>query len=291
MRNILTFLLTIITLTSCAQKQEVKFESMIKPNRVYIMTFKTSSKSIVDFNGPKEKIERIKEKGITFPVITENKSEMVTTIYSDSLEKDQSFHATMKYGEIKSIDINNGAETESGSPISGLIIKGVYNSENKFKIDTFISEKIDANLKNTLKASIENAQDQINFPDKPMKIGDDFNQKMPMSIPIAGLNPIKVVINTNYKLIKIKDNIASFDLKRTIKLEVENQQFEVEASGGGKGISEFDIMNMYLTKEESDLDILLKINIKDMIVKTEIKSTTSQNVKIEKYKCLLVTPG
>ena len=160
-------------------------------------------------------------------------------------------------------------------------MKGFYNSENKFKVDTLISNKIDANLKNTLKMSIENAQDKISFPDKPMKIGDDFDQKMPMNIPIAGLNPIKVIINTNYKLTKIKNNIAYFDLKRTIKLEVENKQFEVEASGGGKGISEFDIENMYLTKEESDLEILLTINVKDMIVKTDIKSTTSQNVKIE----------
>jgi hypothetical protein len=282
MRQFLTILIVLGGFISCAQKQEIKLESKMLPNHVYKMTLSTESESEIDFEGTKEQLDNIKANGIKLPIKTENESEFITTTTTYALNKDQSFEAIMEYGDIESIDKTNGIENKTLSPISGLKIKGVYGSDNKFRIDTMISETVDENLKMSLKASIEGLQSQIKFPDTPMKIGESFDQEMPMSIPIAGLSPVNLVINTNYKLIKILDNTAYFDISQTVNLGVNSEQFKVEASGEGKGKSELDIEKMYLTKNTTNLEMRLSVYISSLLVKAKIKSISGQNVEILK---------
>ena len=283
MRHFTTILFLILGITSCAQKQEIRFESKFRPNMVYTMTFLTNSKSEVNFDGPKEKIDKIKASGIVLPMVTENTSKFITKTTTGKTDSDKSFKAIMEYGEIESIDKLNGEENKSSSPISGLIIKGQYNENNNFKIDTMISETLDQNLKNTLRASLEGIQSQIKFPDNPMKIGESFDQNIPMNIPIAGMTPVKVNINTNYKLRQIKDNRADFDIKQTVALDMNSNQLEVKASGGGKGKAEFDIEKMYIIKNETSLELNLTVTVNDLVVNAKISTQSNQDVKIE-YK-------
>jgi hypothetical protein len=268
-------------MTSCAQKQEIKFDSKIKPNLVYNMTFVTESKTVVDFEGPQEKLEKIKANGIVLPIVSESRSEFITKTTTGSLDKNNAFKAKMEYGEIESTEISNGEEKKSQSPVSGLIIKGQYNENNSFQIDTMISQTLDENLKKTIKTSLEGVQSQIKFPKNPMKVGDDFEQKIPMTIPIAGLPPVEVIITTNYKLIEVKENMADFDIKQTVSLAMESKQFDIDASGGGEGEAEFDIKRMYLIKNETNLDLKLVVNVNDLVVKAMIKTKSKQDVIIE----------
>ena len=69
-------------------------------------------------------------------------------------------------------------------------------------------------MRNVLKTTLENVQQAIKFPEKPMKVGESFNSEIPMTIPMEGMNPISVKINMEYLLTEIKDGKAFFDIKQ-----------------------------------------------------------------------------
>ena len=54
------------------------------------------------------------------------------------------------------------------------------------------------------------------------------------------------------------------------------QQVNVKASGGGKGISEFDMVNETLSKYESALDIDMEMEIEGITIQAKMKTQTKQ---------------
>ena len=176
----------------------------------------------------------------------------------------------------------SGKTTTEEKPYSGMKILGKYDIENKFKIDTIIGDKVSQQMRNVLKTTLESVQQAIEFPEKPMKVGESFNSEIPMTIPMEGMNPISVKINMEYLLTEIKNGKAFFDIKQTVGLDISQEQLNVVASGTGTGISEFDIKENYLTKYKSKLpmDMTIKVNEK-MTMKMKITTTSEQNVVIE----------
>ena len=280
MRNLLLLSLIIATLTSYGQ-DKVTFKTYFKPSRVYKTTMTTSSETEVDFTGNEEKIEKIKANGTKLPMIVAGSNEMTTTMTTGAMTADHSFPAKMTYGKIIASQIVNGKETKEEKSMSGLIIEGFYTQENKLRIDTMISDRMDENTKRIIKSTLENVQQQISFPEKPMQVGDSFEQKLPMQIPVAGLNPVKVVITTNYKLKEISSGKAKFDIVQTVTLDMEIEQTNVSASGEGIGISEFDIANNTTTSYESDLTMTMKMTADDLIISAKINSKSKQLVTVE----------
>ena len=81
----------------------------------------------------------------------------------------------------------NGQTNQKDSPLKGMRIEGRYDSNNVFKVDTIIGSNVNSALRTTLTSTLENVQEQIKFPDYPLKLGDRFNQTLPMTIPVAGI--------------------------------------------------------------------------------------------------------
>ncbi|HQQ97092.1 MAG TPA: hypothetical protein PLX35_07500 [Cyclobacteriaceae bacterium] len=282
MRNLLLLSLIIAALTSRGQ-DKVTFRTYFKPNKVYKTTMVTSSETEVDFTGNQEKIEKIKARGVKLPMIVSGSNEMTTTTTTGAYRDDKSFPARMVYGKVTASQVVNGRESNEEKPASGLIVEGFYNSDNKFRIDTLISDRMDESTKKVIKSTVENVQQLIRFPENPMQVGDTFEQNLPMQIPIAGLNPVKVLINTSYKLKEIQHGKATFDIIQTVTLDMSNGQANISASGEGTGISEFDMVNNAITRYESDLTMTMKMTVDDLIVSAKInsKSKSKQMVTTE----------
>jgi len=281
MRNLILLLFVPIFFNACGQTEVVVFDAKFQPNSEYKIEMETISKSLINFTGPSEKINKIKESGIELPMIVEGSTTMTSTTRTFDLESDSTFKAIMTYDNVRSYQVQNGERTEKESPISGMLIEGTYNTLNKFKIDTIISAKIDDSLRRTLIHTLENIQEQISFPDYPMRVGDTFEQELPMNIPVSGISNVGIIIKTNYKLQDIRANLATFDINQTIELNMEIDQANVSASGEGTGLSQFDISKKFITKYESDLIIKLILEVEDLKVDAEINSKSFQNVIIK----------
>lgn len=279
MKRILLLVLLMSSVTVWAQKKEVTFQVRFTPNTAYANTVMTSSKTVLNFEGPAEQLAEIK-KEMALPVIIENRNDIVTTISTGALQEDRSIPATIVYGKATSTQTNNGKKTVVENPVSGLVAKGRYSGDSKFVIDTLISDKLTADLENTIRYMLENVQNQITFPAEPMKVGDSFEQKVPMNMPVAGGNPISMLITTTYKLKNIKGNLALFDIAQKVQLDMVAEQTNIAASGSGTGISEFDIKNSFITKYESDLSMNLTAAINELTIVTTVNTQSKQQVKI-----------
>ena len=280
-KKITFVLLILISITSCAQ-ESVTFKTEFKPNKIYKTHLKTTSHTEIEFIADKEIIDRIKSQGIELPMITESEMNMSTDIITEQLDENGEFPAIMKYGKMISTTTISGKTTKEEKPYSGMKILGKYDTENKFKVDTIIGDKVSQQMRNILKTTLESVQQAVKFPEKPMKAGDTFDSEIPMKIPIDGMNPISVKIKMKYLLTEIKGNKAFFDIKQTVGLDMSQEQLNIIASGTGTGTQEFDIKEKYLTKYKSALpmDMTIKINEK-MTMKMKMITTSEQNVVIE----------
>ncbi|AMM50563.1 hypothetical protein TH61_04360 [Rufibacter sp. DG15C] len=241
---------------------------------------KTSSKSVVNFEGSKEQIAKIKANGVTLPLVVEGHSNMLSTTTTGALQADQSFPAIIQYQKVDAQQINNGKETVTESPITGLIAKGKYTAESKFQVDTLISGKINDAFKKAFKATLESAQ-QSPYPSKPLQIGEKFEHKVPMSIPVTGSQPVKLLITTIYTLKEMRAATAIFDIAQTVQLDMSIDQTNLKASGSGKGVSEFDTKNNFTTKYIVNLDMNLTMHANGLTITTQVNSISDQQVAIK----------
>ena len=279
MRNILLLSLIIATLTSCRQ-DKLTFKIYFKPDKIYKTTMTTSSETEVDFTGNRERIEKIKANGTKLPIVVIGASESVTITTTGPMTAENIFPAKMVFEKVTSSQKQNDKLKEHTS-MTGLIIEGFYENGTKLRIDTMISDTMDESTKSIIKSTLENVQQQISFPESPMKIGDTFDQKLPLQIPIGGQSPVKIVLVTNYKLTSIKGNKATFDIKQTVTLDISTEQNNVTANGTGTGVSDFDISNSTITRNETDLTMTMSMTENDLVTTAKIKSKSKQLVTVD----------
>ena len=180
----------------------------------------------------------------------------------------------MEYGKI--ISISNGNKTENA--ISGTLVNGFYENNTKFKVDQVVSDQLNEKTKESIKYALENAKPDIDFPKKPLKIGDSFEHSMPMTIPINGANPVKIDLIKIFTLKSVKDNIAVFDLKEKIQLNTEIEQTNVEGKGDGSGIVEFNIKENQIIKDTAKFTYELNVKVNDRLTVNTIMSSSSEKI-------------
>ncbi|NVJ48145.1 MAG: hypothetical protein HWE07_13500 [Cytophagia bacterium] len=274
--------LTILCFNAFGQSQkEVLFKRKFLPNTEYVTTMLTSSKSEVKFDGPSEMLENLKTNGVQNPILFEGSNSVISSIKTKDLLPDGSFDAVMTYPKVKSTQTQNGQSTQKDSPLDGMRIEGKYDSNNIFKVDTIIGNNVNEALRNTLTSTLENVQEQIKFPDYPLKPGSTFNQTLPMTIPVAGVQNVQIVIKTDYLLKEIKGDLATFDITQTVELDMDIEGSTITASGNGTGVSQYSISKEFITKYESNLTIELTILMNQLTISSEVVSKSDMSVEIK----------
>ena len=276
LKRILLPFLTIVTTLSLAQ-EKVTFKPAFKPDKVYRTSTTTSTEGEIDFSGNQQVIDQLKAQGTTLPLVIIGTTESITTTTTGALKADNTIPARTVYDRSTSIQNVNGKEVKRDNSLEGVIIEGYYEKGNQLVVDTIISSTLDPLIKTTILKTLELAHGQIKFPEAPLQVGDTFDQNLPLQIPLPGASPVKIVINTNYKLSEIKNGKAIFDIVQNVTLDMEIQQTNMSASGGGTGFSEFDIEKSTITRYDSDLRMKMTITLDSML----ITATTNAKSKLE----------
>ena len=205
----ITFLLFLFTLFVHSQ-ETYKFESKFHPEKKYTLKITVSSSNKMARN------DKVLNKATS--------TEMIRTPTTGKKISDGKFPATMEFGDV--IFSENGKQTLNS--LSQTIINGSFTEYNKFVIDTILNSKIDQKTRNILKAAFKNLKPEIDFPEKPLKIGDSFINKIPMNIPIEG-KQINMLMTKTFTLKNVQNNIAEFILNEIITMGAES--LEMSASG------------------------------------------------------------
>ncbi|MGY6562146.1 MAG: hypothetical protein ACXITV_08565 [Luteibaculaceae bacterium] len=280
MKNIISFLL-LASSTLCTKGQEVIFKSTFLPEKVYITISTTDSKNILHLSGPEERLSIIKTSGFEFPIESLNETQIQTEMKNGVKQEDESFSFTILYKSINSTTIQNGKKEEIENPITGLIVEGKYKPDNQVEVLNIISDKVDNATKNIIRTSLETFMQSIPFPENPMKIGDSFNQIVPMTIPVADLASVNIIISTVYTLDEVKETNAYFSINQKIELNMNQESATIKAEGIGSGDAIYDTNYNFVKDFGTNLQMTVSVGVEDLIFTSEMITKTSQKIEIK----------
>ena len=197
------------------------------PAHSYSSVMKIDVNAEINFNGDTASTNKLKTNGPKTPMLMQMQMNTFFDVKTGNSISNQT-PVIMTLGQTDAKMKMNGKEQPLPMHVEGdRKIYGKLNSEGKLNIDSISGKKLTDSLKEVMKQAINNVQRNINFPDKPMKIGDTFTQDIPMNMPIGG-NSIKMISRTTYKLIGIESNKAFFDMSIEMLLDMDSKKFKID---------------------------------------------------------------
>ena len=268
MKKAILFILFTITIISCKSQEEIDFKVGYLPNFNYTLTQKQISENNVKYIASDEILQNLKNNGIENPSIEKDTSLLKSTSKTGRLN-----------GNIFPIDIEVLESTNptfmSGTKLFGKSIGG------KTKIDSISSSTMTEEKKKTLLPAMESMMNQIKYPNRKIKVGESFEQKNPMSMPIADVT-IELEINSIYTLRKVENGIGYFDLDQVYIIKSATKDYEMELDGTGKGQIDYDIEKQFFTKFYLEMEMNLKTELEVFSIELQTKSITDQTTEIIK---------
>lgn len=283
MNKLATVLLIFTILTSCV-RENAQIITLIKPNKKYTKQLNTLSESEIDIVAEQEILAEMEENGIRLPIMSVVESKMRVDIITEDRNDNGEFFATKEYGEVTTSTTLNGKKRFERKPYSGMKILGRYDKKNQLSIDSIVGVKSTHGMKYFHTYTLENLEMKIISSHKLIKIGDTIKNKMPLSIPIQGTDPVNAIRNIDYILTKIANNKAFFKVNEWVQLDPNwGMQENTEIFGTGTGECEFDINQNQLTRFTSELpmDLTVVMDERKMTVKIKMIIKTDQTINVE----------
>jgi len=269
MKEILGLILILGYFSSSSQDVLI-FKVRYRPLTGYHNTIEQTSQSTLKYSGPDDFLQKLKTKGIDNPSISTTNSKIETLIRTGKLENGNNFSISIRF-----IKPRGGGQTVIPE---GTIIYGKGSLENMPTLDSISGQGLTDEFKKTLLTTMQSTMSQISFPEKKLKVGEEFSMENPLSIPIAGIT-LEMVITTTYKLIDIKNNIGSLDISQVYTLKSTIKGYDIKMTGTGKGQLLYDIGNTFYKRYQidSEMTMTLKNNNIGIFVTSKdglIKTTT-----------------
>ena len=258
----------------CFSQDELTFKVAYKPLTKYSQTIKTTSFTEVTYSGPDEILKILQERGVQNPTITKAESTTESEFNTGAVTDGVHFPLTMTF--IKTISSDGKAPFPDGTVIYG---QGSINDMPT--MDSIVSTGLSEDYKTNLLQAVRSTFSQISFPEMKLKVGEEFTQEKPLSIPIAGIN-VEMSITTKYKLISIINRVGNFNIIQTYTLQTTNTEYPIKAIGNGKGSLQYDISNSNYISYQLDTDIDINMELKRFNLGVKSKSGYIQTTIITK---------
>lgn len=280
MKKLLLTLAILLSFIGLKAQESVLFKIKYLPNNFYESTINTNMNMEMNFLGDSASLKKIKDKGIKLPMIISSVTNMDFSIKTGELKIDKSYDVEILYKDINSKQTVNGTEKEpQANPLKGETIFGNYTSDGKIHVNSMSGGSLNDQVRQQLEEMMENLVNQIKFPDQPMKIGDTFNQEIPFVLPVVGEN-LRATIKIIYKLTKIENDLAYFDLDESMDLNLtkqkDSQTITVNGNGIGNGNLTYNTKKNYASVRNATLIMNYKMLVGAITVtgKANISSTT-----------------
>jgi hypothetical protein len=262
-------LVFLVSITSFIHAQEgVVFKILIKPNTTYVSEMRAHTIYETVFNT-----------GEALPNSMDNRSLIESTIKMKSIlvakapKENGNIPISMRYEDASSTTLINGKEQSMPLPLPDTAIKAYYTPDNQIIMDTIIGESFNPQIKGMISNILEHIGQQIDFPETPMQVGDQFTTEKPMEMPVPGMKPMETQIRSAYTLNEIKGGKAYFTFQQEISLETEQEGFSMQARGSGTGSCEYDIDGHFLSYFKNELPMQITTNMNENM--SSIMSTTT----------------
>lgn len=216
-------------------------------------------------------LEKLKSKGIENPTIKNTSYKIYNLNKTGSIKNDE-FPITIEIKDTGDKDVVNIIPIETK-------IYGKVKIGEKPTLDSINSPKMDAEQKRLILSTMQTTFSQITLPNNDIKVGETFTREMPLNIPIGKEN-LKMTNTITYKLIKIENKKAFFDIIQDFNINITDKKDNLNAKGSGDGVLVFDIQNNFYLKYELNSEIKMEIDSGPFTAKVISKSRFVQNTTI-----------
>jgi hypothetical protein len=280
MKRLFTLLFLLFPITVIGQNGKI-FNIYYKPDKIYIIQSETTSETKMYLKGDKSVIDRLNQSGSQFPLtlIMTISSQYTSLTGATTTEKVVPIKFYFQNEQTKT-NFNNNTSLQASS-LNGLTVEGVYINQNTFVPNPNSILGLDETKKQNLLKALDMSQNQITFPKKELKIGDQFTQNNTMVIPVSGFSPLQSIVTSTFTLLDTIDGIAKFKIDQTYKLDKSDPNFKVEFKGTGVGSAEYNIPNSFLNNQiiKSKISIIIKLPNVDMLM--DLDNTINEIIKIK----------
>lgn len=220
MKYFLTVYLLVFVIVANAQ-ESVIFRQAFSPGKTYISETKMIQSSKATASGSPEIIAEMAKQGFPFPMLTKSEMTVQATMKTET-EKDGIIPFEIKYDKFSSKYFINEEEIKIPNLFNNAKMKGTISEGTKLKVQSVEGIDVNETLQQALIQSVEKLTQNLEFPEKPIIIGDHFTMTVPLQIPMPGVGNLDFEIKMDYSLIKIQNGIADLDFIQTITSKSDN---------------------------------------------------------------------
>jgi hypothetical protein len=278
MKKLLALLLVLLSFGSFAQSS-IKCQIKYLPDQQYNIETKNITQMVMDVLVDDATKQQLKASGVNFPMTMDMNQDMTALLKTGKLNDKKEVPITMEYTQFKSIQKMGGNELPSQpNPAQGMKIIGWGDSQGKFRVENIEGTGVTEQTRKIIVSMVDQVGTNIAFPQTPLKVGDEFTQEVPLSIPVQGGAEMKMKVITVYKLKSFDSNNAFFDSVITMTLDMTVEKGTMGAEGGGKGTLVYDVKKNFVSGSSTKIDMVMKIKAGAMDM--DIKSSTQSDVKV-----------
>ena len=265
-------LIILVAQFSCQQPKPEGLTLKVQylPQSTYNISTIRETETIINYSGQEIAMRKLKSMRVKNPTISKVRTKNDTELITGGKKNDRNFPVHLTYKKTMSLDGKN--EIPEGTEVEGKIADNHLPDFNKVK-----SETLNFDQKAQLLQNIKNSFDQFDFPERLLKIGDQFATEKPVSISMEN-SVIETIVTTNYKLVSLKNGIAQFELSQTYQMTPKRLDNSFIGKGTGNGKLTYDIENFLITdysiKTELTMNKKLDYFEFDLITKNEFSQTT-----------------
>lgn len=168
--------------------------------------------------------------------------------------------------------------------VKGFSFVGRYlDDTKKLTVDAINGDTSDPAAKATAQEQMSQIFNQYSMPDATLKVGDTFEQDVPISVPVGAGNT-QVMTKMKYTLKEINSNEALFDLDQKIDMTMDlpDGAGKMIMTGTGKGTMVYDIAAMFPVSTTVDSKYTFKMDAGGMQMTGDMKGSTVGTVKVTK---------
>ncbi len=283
MKRIFLIAFMCLGFTQLWAQQGVVFKIKYLPNRNYQSNISVDMKANATVTGDKEILDKLKDQGITQPVNANLSIALGGLMKTGGLASDNTMPVNMDY-KINNVSVSaNGNQVPIPPKATEKDIKmvGHISQDWKLKIDSANGKAIADTAQQKMQQMMNMVQKQIQFPDKPLKPGDSFAQGATTNIPVGkGGSSAKVDFGITYKLARIVDGKAYFDMIPKFSMSLQVGKVSVDMSGTGTGTMVYSIKDNFPLSKEGNINMKIKVTSP----KINVDGTA---VVTSKYDCVI----
>ena len=275
-------ILGLLTQKSLAQKS-VLLNNKFLPEYEYVTKMGIESTAEINFDGDEEVMKQLVASGVQLPMEVASVNNFTTKIRTGQADSKDEYPVQIGYTDVTLKQTMNGIELPgAANPLEGMRSFGKVLVDGKLHIDSVAGDGVTQQMKDNIIQITENIQSKIQFPKKPVKVGESFDQEVPLSMPVAGMQPVELVVKLTYTLDEIKKGKAYLSVVQNITMNFDLPQGNTEAAGSGQGTMVYYIKKQYVENYTTDMKMNMKIEAESMKINALVNMKNTLNTTAEK---------